>query len=88
MKITLCDILQLIPFGSDVKLVLYRKDKTCTEVIYLKPVDLFRSLDDDILNTRVEFISSKLSVLYIHLKTEVVIDKLRLMYDDEQIEFM
>lgn len=88
MKITLCDVLQLIPFGHDVKLVLYRKDKTCTEVIHLNNDDLFRALDDDILNTRVEFISSKLSDLYIHLKTEVIIDKLRFMYDDEQIEFM
>lgn len=88
MKITLCDILQLIPFGSDVKLVLYRKDKTCTEVIHLDTDDFFRALDDEILNTRVEFISSKLSDLYIHLKTEVIIDKLRLMYDDEQIDFM
>ena len=88
MKITLCDILQLIPFGFDVKLVLYRKDKTCTEVILLNYDDYFRALGDDILNTRVEFITSKLSDLYIHLKTEVIIDKLKLMYDDEQIEFM
>ena len=46
MKITLCDVLQLIPFGHDVKLVLYRKDKTCTEVIHLDNDDLFRALDD------------------------------------------